>query len=360
MTLLAPLLLFSMSGRAAISLVHVTACPSPATTCAIPASGSGNLLVVGWTSHATALAGITDNVGNTYLEAGPARAVDVNVGDMGDLWYTKNTLSGATLLTITPNPTGTSGTAVIWEFSGIDTNSPLDQAAVLDSQSATSTPSGAPVAVPSAELIVSIGWVQGSVTGIYSGNAFTNDSTATGDGWAHYISSSAGTYTAQWNSSLGTYASSTVSFKAAGAGGGPCDLNGDGAVNVVDVQLATNMDLKLVSCPVDLDGGVCNATLVNQVVNAALGQACAATISHSASLAWTASTSPNIAGYNVYRSSTSGGPYTQLNSGLVTTTSYADGNVVAGQAYYYVTTAVDTSNNQSGYSNEALAKIPSP
>jgi hypothetical protein len=151
-----------------------------------------------------------------------------------------------------------------------------------------------------------------------------------------------------------------VSFKAAGAGGGPCDLNSDGVVNVVDVQLATNMDLKLVSCPVDLDGGVCGSTLVQQVVNSALGQACAATISHSVSLSWTASSSANISGYNVYRSSTSGGPYTQLNSGLVGATSFSDGNVASGQIYYYVTTAVDASNNQSGYSNEAQAKVPSP
>jgi fibronectin type 3 domain-containing protein len=103
---------------------------------------------------------------------------------------------------------------------------------------------------------------------------------------------------------------------------------------------------------------VCGSALVQQIVNAALGQGCSAAISHSVSLTWTASVSPNISGYNVFRSTTSGTGYVQINTGLVTTTSYTDSNVTAGQTYYYVTTAVDTSNNQSGYSNQAQATVP--
>ena len=368
LTRMAGLLFFSVCGWAQISLVHVTSCASPATSCTVSSTGSGNLLVVGWASHAgeggTTINSVTDNVGNTYSEALGSRAVDANMNDMGDIWYAKNSAAGATVLTITPNPAGSSGTAVIWEFSGADTNAPLDQTAVLNSQAATSTPSGASVTTAvSNELVVSIGWVQGSVTGIVSGNLFTSDSTATGDGWAHYVASSPGTYIAQWNSDLGTYGSSTVSFKSAAAptaAGGACDLNKDGVVNVVDVQLAVNIDLGVLSCPADIDGGVCGSTLVQQILSAALGEGCSATISHSVSLSWTASTSPNITGYNVYRSGTSGGPYAQLNSSLVTATSFNDGGVSAGQIYYYVTTAVDTSNNQSTYSNEAQASVPSP
>jgi hypothetical protein len=372
----AGLLSFSLCAWAQIGLVHVTTCggpaPFPATTCPVPSTGSGNLLVVGWASNsgagATTISGITDNAGNAYLEAGSARAVDSHMNDMGDVWYAKNSVAGATVLTITPNPTGTSGTAVIWEFSGLDTNAPLDQAAVLNSQPATTTPAGAPVttAVPN-ELVVSIGWVQDGVTSIVSGNPFTNDSLATGDGWAHYVASSPGTYSAQWNMDLGTYGSSTVSFKSASAAAsaavvpaGACDLNKDGVVNVLDVQLAVNIDLGALSCPVDINGGVCGSTLVQQVLSGALGEGCSATISHSVSLSWAASTSPNIAGYNVYRSTASGGPYTQLNSPLVLPTSFTDANVTAGQTYYYVTTAVDTSNNQSAYSNQAQATVPSP
>ncbi|HST77871.1 MAG TPA: DUF4082 domain-containing protein, partial [Verrucomicrobiae bacterium] len=83
-------------------------------------------------------------------------------------------------------------------------------------------------------------------------------------------------------------------------------------------------------------------------------------VQHSASLSWTASTSPNISGYKVYRSGASGGPYTLVSGSLVPGTSYVDGSVSSGQTYYYVTTAVDSNNAESGYSNEAVAVVPTP
>jgi hypothetical protein len=365
LTLAAGVLLFCGSSWAQISLVHVTACNAPAATCTVPSTGSGNLLVVGWASGsgggATTIASITDNAGNPYAECSGSRAVDANMNEMGDVWYAKNSVSGATTLTITTNPAGASGSAVIWEFSGAETSSPLDQAVALDSQPATTTPSGASItASVSKELIVSMAWGQGTVSSILSGNAFANDSLASGGGWAHYVPSSPGTYHAQWNSNLGSYASSAVAFRGAAAGGSACDLNSDGSVNVVDVQLAVNMDLGLRSCPSDLDGGVCNSALVQQIVNAALGEGCSASISHSVSLSWTASSSPSIAGYNVYRSATSGTSYTKLNGSLLTAMSLTDGSVAAGQTYYYVATAVDTSGNESAYSNQTQANIPTP
>jgi hypothetical protein len=79
---------------------------------------------------------------------------------------------------------------------------------------------------------------------------------------------------------------------------------------------------------------------------------------HSVALSWNASTSVVI-GYNVYRGLTSGGPYTNIDS-LDTTTSYTDSTVQAGQTYYYVTTAVDSSGNESAYSNQVSASIPTP
>ena len=82
--------------------------------------------------------------------------------------------------------------------------------------------------------------------------------------------------------------------------------------------------------------------------------------SHSVSLNWTASTSVNVVGYNVYRGAVSGGPYTKVNSALVAGTSYTDSAVQAGLTYYYVTTAVDNNSNESAYSNQAQAVIPVP
>jgi hypothetical protein len=84
------------------------------------------------------------------------------------------------------------------------------------------------------------------------------------------------------------------------------------------------------------------------------------TITHIVTLNWSPSSSQNIAGYNVYRGTTSGGPYTELNSTLVGGTSYTDTAVQPGMTYYYVATSVDFSGNQSEYSSPASATVPSP
>jgi hypothetical protein len=81
------------------------------------------------------------------------------------------------------------------------------------------------------------------------------------------------------------------------------------------------------------------------------------TATHSVTLTWTASTSV-VNGYNVYRSSISGGPYTKLNSTLITATTYDDTSVQAGQTYFYVVTSVDSSNVESANSTEVSATIP--
>jgi Abnormal spindle-like microcephaly-assoc'd, ASPM-SPD-2-Hydin len=78
---------------------------------------------------------------------------------------------------------------------------------------------------------------------------------------------------------------------------------------------------------------------------------------YAVSLYWTASTS-TVSGYNVYRSTTNGSGYSRINGSLVATVSYSDSTVQNGLTYYYVTTAVDSSGNESGYSNQATAVIP--
>src|SRR2546422_508024 len=80
---------------------------------------------------------------------------------------------------------------------------------------------------------------------------------------------------------------------------------------------------------------------------------------HIVDLSWTASTSI-VAGYNIYRGTVSGGPYTRINASLEPATLYTDSAVQAGQTYYYVTTAVDASGVESGYSNVVQAVVPTP
>jgi hypothetical protein len=101
-----------------------------------------------------------------------------------------------------------------------------------------------------------------------------------------------------------------------------------------------------------------NVSLVSNDPNSPTNMALSGT-SHWVSLNWTASTS-TVVGYYVYRGTQSGGPYTQLNSTPVTTTTFDDSTVTSGQTYYYVVTAVDSNNVQSVYSNQVVAAVPSP
>jgi len=79
---------------------------------------------------------------------------------------------------------------------------------------------------------------------------------------------------------------------------------------------------------------------------------------HTLDLTWNASA--DAVGYNIYRGTASGGPYTMINTSLDSTTTYTDNTVVSGQTYYYVATAVTGDSQESGYSNQATAIVPNP
>lgn len=82
-----------------------------------------------------------------------------------------------------------------------------------------------------------------------------------------------------------------------------------------------------------------------------------APVSHTVQLNWTASTS-SVSGYNIYRSTTNGSGYVKVNGSLVAGVSYTDSTVQNATTYYYVTTAVDSTGEESIYSNQATAVIP--
>ncbi len=81
---------------------------------------------------------------------------------------------------------------------------------------------------------------------------------------------------------------------------------------------------------------------------------------HAVNLSWTASSSPNVTGYNVYRRTGTSGGYQQINTVLDATTAYTDASVADGQTYYYETTAVNSSNEESAPSTPVQAVIPPP
>lgn len=148
-----------------------------------------------------------------------------------------------------------------------------------------------------------------------------------------------------------------------GRAANPCDLNLDGKVDRADVFIATTMALGASPCTAVIAGSaVCDIAMIQRVINAMLSGTCvsnAAAKAHSVSLSWTASVS-NVAGYYVYRGALAGGPYARLTPSAVTGTTYADAAVQAGQTYYYVVTAVDAAGNESPYSNQAIALVPTP
>ena len=142
-----------------------------------------------------------------------------------------------------------------------------------------------------------------------------------------------------------------------------CDLAQPyGTIDKADVDSAINMTLGLSSCTANIAGtGGCNVVMVQRVINASLpGGVCRVDgiVPRFVELRWTASSSTGVSGYNIYRGTTPGGPYTKVNPSLTVTSSYTD-SVPPGQTYYYVTTAVGSSGSESSYSNEAKAIVPS-
>jgi hypothetical protein len=74
-------------------------------------------------------------------------------------------------------------------------------------------------------------------------------------------------------------------------------------------------------------------------------------------LAWSYGAEPDLAGYRVYRSTTSGGPYQPVGP-FLDRPAFVDATVPKGAAVYYVVRAIDTSGNVGAPSAEAAATSP--
>ena len=73
-------------------------------------------------------------------------------------------------------------------------------------------------------------------------------------------------------------------------------------------------------------------------------------------LTWSSQT--NATSYNILRSPTSGGPYTQVGTSSYTTYADISNSLVNGDTYYYVVQPVNASGSEICQSNEAVVKIP--
>lgn len=101
-----------------------------------------------------------------------------------------------------------------------------------------------------------------------------------------------------------------------------------------------------------------NGTTVLSIPLAGTGLA---PLAHSVDIAWDASSSAALQGYNVYRSTVSGGPYTKVSPVLAASALlFTDTTPVSGKQYFYVVTSVDTSGAESAASTQVAVTIPVP
>lgn len=169
------------------------------------------------------------------------------------------------------------------------------------------------------------------------------------------------------NVGLGASSSMTVTLTNSGSAGVTVSNLSISAPGVSASGVSTGMvltggqtaslDLTFVASSTgNVTGGV---TIASNASDSSLTIPVSATgVSYSVSLSWSADSSAT-GGYNVYSSTTSGGPYNRLTSSPVSTLTFTDNTVQAGLTYYYVVTAIDaTTNMESPYSNQATAVIP--
>jgi hypothetical protein len=179
----------------------------------IGATGAAHLIVVAVQTGLDQVTSVTDDANNTYVAVAGSRAVDMNETTAVELWYAASSSAGATTITAGGDPVYA---IVAWEVAGIRGTNPLDTVSKLENQQQSTTPPGASITTSAAgEFVVSAIIVANQVTGVTMGNAFTNDHTTFGNGWAHLTSAAApaGTYQARWNQpDRGTSCATSAAF----------------------------------------------------------------------------------------------------------------------------------------------------
>ncbi len=79
-----------------------------------------------------------------------------------------------------------------------------------------------------------------------------------------------------------------------------------------------------------------------------------------ATLTWDAVADPSVSGYRIYYGTAPGTYLQPVGQGVSvgTATTYTVMGLSSGTRYYFAATAIDTSNNESAFSNEAAKSIP--
>jgi hypothetical protein len=152
------------------------------------------------------------------------------------------------------------------------------------------------------------------------------------------------------NVTISNVSASGAGFNASGLSSGMILAPGQpAALNVTFAPAAAGNASGSITVSSNASSGARIVTLV--------GTGSAASVTQSVSLSWSGSTS-TVTGYNVYVSTISGSGYAKLTTSPVLTTAFVDSGLDTAQTRYYVVTSVNSSNEESAYSNEVAAIIP--
>jgi Abnormal spindle-like microcephaly-assoc'd, ASPM-SPD-2-Hydin/HYDIN/CFA65/VesB-like, Ig-like domain/Cep192 domain 4 len=151
---------------------------------------------------------------------------------------------------------------------------------------------------------------------------------------------------------------SNITISGIGGATGAFSTSGVGAGTTLTPTQSTTLNVAFTPAAAGGASGTItvasNSTTAPSISVSGTGAAAAPSVS----LSWAPSSSTDVVGYNVYRGTTSGGPYTKLTPSPISSALDTDSTVSSGNTYYYVVTAVDSSQNESADSNQATASIP--
>ena len=285
-------------------------------------SGDLNVVVVGWNDTTATVSSVTDSKGNSYtLAVGPT----LLPGSLSQsIYYAKNitaAVAGSNTVTVKFSTTANYPDVRILEYSGVDTNNPLDIAVGAVGSSATSD-SGAVTTSNANDLLVGANTVFSSTGAAGTGYKQRIITNPDGDLVEDEVVSTTGSYHATATlTRADAWVMQIVGFKAAGAAPTP-------------------------TVPGNLTATAVSSTQIN--------------------LTWNASTETGgiISNYRVERCQGAGcANFAQV--GTTASTTYSDQGLGSLTSYSYRVRASDTGNNLSAYSGTATATtqssgIPTP
>ena len=134
------------TGGGPIAFVQVNSATPPGLSTSVPVTfglvqtaGNLNVVVVGWNDITSTISSVTDSLGNTYAQAA---ALVTGSAERQAIYYAKNIAGGSNTVTVAFNQAARIVDVRVLEYSGLDTNNPLDVTASAAGNNVTSEQRG--------------------------------------------------------------------------------------------------------------------------------------------------------------------------------------------------------------------------